>query len=201
LFIKVLLLATGANLSCFNLWFVKVEAAPNGIKKCTNLYWKFICNNRIIVEKDFYLVKSVSIFTTVLQRGDGRIVHYPNSVLSKKAIDNVRQSGGMAEEMELKFALNTSFATISALEDRMKQWLSQQSRDFVTTSFSFTVKDVQVAQKTLVVAANLQHRSNWQDMAARAKRRNAFLKELREIILELEIKGPELQFPAYVPAA
>ncbi|KAJ3372020.1 hypothetical protein GGF31_002282 [Allomyces arbusculus] len=155
------------------------------------LYQAYTVGDWVVIDQESYLVKSVSIQTTVMQRSDGRIVHYPNKTLFAKPIDNVRMSGAMAESVTLQVALTTPAALIADLEDELRMWMAQYKRDFLPpVKFAIAVKGIELADHALELAVPVPHKGNWQDQAARAARRQRFIEALREAVIKLGIKGP-----------
>ncbi|KAJ3365445.1 hypothetical protein GGF32_009303 [Allomyces javanicus] len=155
------------------------------------LYQAYTVGDWIVIDQESYLVKSVSIQTTVLQRSDGRIVHYPNKTLFTKPIDNVRMSGAMAESVKLQVALTTPASLIADLEDELRAWIAQYKRDFLPpVKFAIGVKGIELTDHALELAVPVPHKGNWQDQAARAVRRQRFIEALREAVIKLGIKGP-----------
>ncbi|KAI9187762.1 hypothetical protein H9P43_002153 [Blastocladiella emersonii ATCC 22665] len=167
------------------------------------LYSSYTVGDRISVDKEMFVVKGIALFTTLLQRGDGKIVHYPNSVLSKKPIDNIRQSGGMSEDVEIRMAVDTPPAAIAQLEQRMRAFLEANTRDYIAEGFRVAVKEINLDAGLLFANVSIDHKSNWQDMGKRADRKSRFMWALRDAIRDAGIKcpdGPAALVPVKMPA-
>ncbi|KAI9187791.1 hypothetical protein H9P43_002182 [Blastocladiella emersonii ATCC 22665] len=166
-------------------------------------YRSFAVHDRIIVGGSVYLVQALNVFTTVLKRGDGKIVHYPLPQLSKEPIDNIRESGAMSEDLLLRIDWTTSRETVRKLESRMGEWIASECpRDFVLPASGIVdvrVNAIDLAKGLLECSITLPHRGNWQDMGKRLANRNKFVEALRAAILDLGIgspAAPELVVPA-----
>ncbi|KAJ1508976.1 hypothetical protein HMI54_014396 [Coelomomyces lativittatus] len=140
----------------------------------------------LLIDKEIFMVISISILTTVLERRDGKRVFAPNNVLNSKMIDNIRRSGFMSEEIEIKLDIATTQEQLNDLTSRMTEFLNSDPKFYFPT-FSVTIKDVLLNEKTLRCAVYLSYRFNWQEMGRKAQKRNAFMYALTENIKAIGI--------------
>ncbi|KAI9190173.1 hypothetical protein H9P43_001619 [Blastocladiella emersonii ATCC 22665] len=154
----------------------------------------FDVGDTILLDNTYYTVKSVSILTTTLQRGDGKLVYAPNSILNKKMIDNVRRSGHMSEDVVIKLHISTRADQLDALRHRMLAFLDANARDY-KPAFTLTIKEVLLAESALRCKVTIEHNGNWQEMGKRAARRNAYMFALRHALLETGIMAPTTAAP------
>lgn len=145
----------------------------------------------IMVEKEVFMVKSISITTTVLERRDGKCVYTPNSLLNSKMIENIRRSGFMSEDIEIKLGLETSQEELDQLQSRMMDFLESDPKHYSPT-FTVVIRDVLLAEKALKCVIILSYKFNWQEMARRAQKRNAFMYALTNNIKDIGIRCPPM---------
>lgn len=145
----------------------------------------FDVGDRVIIDKEFLMVERVEIFTTIFRRWDGTAVYIPNSELAGKNIYNIRRSGSQTDSIDLSLEADTSIDSIWNLRDRLVEYAKGEPKDFtgVVALSQFSV-DGDKAKVTMVV----EYRTNFQDAAVRASRKNKFMAMLKQIITEMNLK-------------
>ncbi|KAI9223644.1 Mechanosensitive ion channel-domain-containing protein [Blastocladiella britannica] len=141
------------------------------------------------IDGKFYTVVSMSIGTTTLRRGDGKIIYYPNSTLNKKPVENVRRSGNMNEDVTFKVDLKTTQDQLDDLTNMMLDFLDDNNKDFKPT-FVVVIREVLLSEKAMLCKISIDYTTNWQEMGKRAARRNKFMFQLRESLLAAGIACP-----------
>ncbi|KAI9193310.1 Mechanosensitive ion channel-domain-containing protein [Polychytrium aggregatum] len=142
--------------------------------------------DRIELDGDAYFVKEFGLNTTVLRKVDGKETYVPNSTLIDKYIFNIRRSGHQLEEIKLAVVATTPKEKLLALQERILQFLGQESRDF-REACEITISEL-VDRKSLWVTMVLEHKSNWQDGGKKAARRTRFMWALKEAVEDLGIE-------------
>ncbi|ORZ30120.1 Mechanosensitive ion channel-domain-containing protein [Catenaria anguillulae PL171] len=156
----------------------------------------FDVGDTIRVDGAFYRVRGMSILTTILARGDGKLVFVPNAVLQTKTIDNIRRSGHMSEDVIIKVDIKTTQEQMDLVTEKMLDFLDENSRDF-KPAFSWVIKEVLLSESALKCAVCIEHMANWQEMGKRGARRNAYLFALRQALLEAGVTCSSAGAPEY----
>ncbi|BFZ57231.1 hypothetical protein PYCC9005_004282 [Savitreella phatthalungensis] len=156
----------------------------------------FDVSDRVVINNLQYVVQEMNLMFTILKRSDGTQVQAPNSLLNTLFIDNVRRSAAMLEVVSVSVDFGTSLDKIEALRNEMLDFVQRESRDF-QRNFDITVADFADLGKLKLTMA-ISHKSNWQNDALRAQRRNKWMCALALAIKKLEIKagGPSSGDPA-----
>ncbi|CAG8565165.1 8748_t:CDS:10 [Ambispora leptoticha] len=148
----------------------------------------FDVGDRIEIEEQGYIVKEMSLLSTVLTQDDGKIVQAANNLLAQKLIQNIRRSGHMRDEVLIEVDFYTSLEQIEALRERMVTYLEGEDRDFYPT-LELTVEKMPKCRQ-LVIKISVEHKSNWQDEGVTCRRKNKFMCQLKNLIIDLDIQGP-----------
>ncbi|GAO48494.1 hypothetical protein G7K_2667-t1 [Saitoella complicata NRRL Y-17804] len=147
----------------------------------------FDVGDRVDIDGDQFIVKEMQLMATVFKRLDGRTIQAPNNLLNTKYIHNIKRSGEMSETVKLQVKFGTTLEEIEALRLRMLDFVRAEKRDYAPT-IVIEVQDMP-ALGNLTLTININHKSNWQNDALRAQRRNKFMCALRNNILDLGIAG------------
>ncbi|CAG8491946.1 8440_t:CDS:10 [Ambispora gerdemannii] len=126
----------------------------------------FDVGDRVEIEKQTYIVKE----------------------MAQKFIQNIRRSGHMRDEVLIEVDFYTSFEQIEALRERMVTYLEGEERDFYPT-LELTVEKMPKCRQ-LVIKITVEHKSNWQDEGVTCRRKNKFMCQLKNLIIDLDIQGP-----------
>jgi small-conductance mechanosensitive channel len=130
----------------------------------------FDVGDRVDINGASYVVKELSLLFTVLKRLDGTIVQVNNAILNTAWINNIRRSNTMSEVIQLSVDFGTSFSKIQSLRREMLAFVAANSRDYAK-ELEIEIKDAKGLDKLLLQVV-IKHKSNWQNDALRAHRRN-----------------------------
>ncbi|KAI5478657.1 hypothetical protein MNV49_004684 [Pseudohyphozyma bogoriensis] len=165
--------------------------------------------DRVDIDGEHYVVKEMHLLSTIFRRTDGTIVQAPHSVLNTKFVQkyvalrfvevegtgllelfgrSIRRSGAILETFTWDVAFDTSFEKIEELRLRMLEFLEVERRDFFPT-IDIQVQDF-AGQSKLSLSANICYKSNWQNGALKAQRRNKWTCALKLAMASLSIFGP-----------
>jgi small-conductance mechanosensitive channel len=133
--------------------------------------------DRVIIDGEYLTVERVEIFTTIFRRWDGTSVYIPNSNLSGKSIYNVRRSATQTDFIDISLAATTSINKLYQLRNKLANFAKSEVKSYTGV--------VEIAQYDLdgdkiKVQISVEYRTNFQDAAVRAARRNKFMAMLKE---------------------
>lgn len=148
----------------------------------------FDVGDRVVLKGDTYTVKEIRLLSTVFLDSDSGLVQAPNSQLNTLFIQNVRRSPQMSETFTFYVSYSTTFEDLERLRERMLEFVTQERRDYETV-FDVKVKDFP-DQAKMTLSADIKYKSNGQQAALKAKRRNKWICALKTILGELKIYGP-----------
>lgn len=148
----------------------------------------FDVGDRVDIEKESYTVKEIRLLSTVFLNSSNVQVQSPNTVLNTLFIQNIRRSPQMSETYTFDVCYDTSFEDLARLKERMLRFVKSQSRDF-QPSFDVMVKDFPDQEK-MTLSAEIKYKSNGQQGAVKAKRKNRWLCALKTALAEVKIYGP-----------
>ncbi|KAG7098557.1 hypothetical protein E1B28_000491 [Marasmius oreades] len=148
----------------------------------------FDVGDRIEVSKATYSVKEIRLLTTILVDGTGTTVQAPNKVLNDLFIYNMRRSPQLSETFTFEVAFDTTFEQLEQLRAKMFYFVQSQRRDYLP-AFDVNVVDFPEQEK-MVLSADIKYKSNSQQAALKAKRRNRWICQLKTTLAELGIYGP-----------
>ncbi|EIN11813.1 hypothetical protein PUNSTDRAFT_61874 [Punctularia strigosozonata HHB-11173 SS5] len=129
-------------------------------------------------DEDTYTVKEIRLLSSILVNGNGALVQAPNVVLN----------GKMSETFTFDVSYDTTFEQIEDLRARMILFLQGERRDF-HPAFDVQVVDIPDQEK-MSLKVEIKYKSNWQQGALRAKRRNKWVCMLKTKLAEIPIYGP-----------
>jgi len=148
----------------------------------------FDVGDRIVVDKVAYTVKEISLLSTLLLDGNGGLIQAPNGALNDDFIENIRRSPQMSETFEFSVAYETTFEDLEALREKMLEFLQSERRDYQPI-FDVAVIDFP-EQASMSLSADIKYKSNSQQSAIKAKRRNKWVCALKQAMAEVGIYGP-----------
>lgn len=141
-------------------------------------------------------VKEFGLFSTTFTRVDGQEVIAPNSLLaSAKLIHNLRRSNSMWETTNLMVAYDTPLDSIEQLRQRLSQYVAANSREWSNVMLNIDKMEYQNAIHLIVA---MEHRRNWQDWGGRWVRRTAFMRNLKTILEDLDLRYASPVQPVHV---
>lgn len=141
--------------------------------------------DRVIIDGEFLTVERVEIFTTVFRRWDNTAVYIPNCNLAGKSIQNIRRSGCQSDFIDVVFSGKTSIDVLWLLRDKLVDFAKSDSKDY--TGF-VEISNFDLDGDKIKVQLTVQYRSNFQEPALRATRRNKFIAILKQSIADLDIE-------------
>lgn len=145
----------------------------------------FDLGDRVVVDNEYLTVERVEIFTTIFRRWDGTAVYIPNANLANKNIYNIRRSLTQSDQIDVALAGDTSIQRVWELRDKLAEFTQSEPKDFMgpLSIMDFIAEDGKVKLQLLV-----EYRSNFQDAAVRAARRNKFMAMLKQVVADLGIE-------------
>lgn len=138
-----------------------------------------------------YVVREISLLSTVFKRTDGQITQIPHTVLNTKAIHNYRRSGPTSESFTWSVDFGTSFEQIESLRDAMLDFLEYEKRDFLPEC-DISVNSFE-DQSKITLSTSIPYKSNWSNAAQKSQRRNKWICALKIAMAELQIYGRECE--------
>ncbi|KAJ7218050.1 Mechanosensitive ion channel-domain-containing protein [Mycena pura] len=148
----------------------------------------FDVGDRVVIENVSYTVKEIRLLSTVFINSDGVLVQAPNLVLNGEFIQNIRRSPQMSETFTFDVHYSTSFEDVEKLRERMLKFVTTERRDY-QPAFDVVVVDFPDQEK-MTLSADIKYKSNGQQGALKAKRRNKWLCALKAALAEDGIYGP-----------
>lgn len=140
----------------------------------------------VMIDDVHMFVTEFGLFSTTFQRVDGQVVVAPNSLLSsKKHIINIRRSGSMWETTEVMVGFETPLEIIHEFRARLRQYVIDNPREW-KGGLDVNI-DFMQNQNLIQLIIVMEHKSNWQDWAARWDRRTLLMKEMKRIMDSLNI--------------
>ena len=93
-----------------------------------------------------------------------------NAILNNLWIENIRRSNIMSEVINISVDFGTAFSSIQKLRQEMQKFVTSNSRDYAS-ELEIEITDAKGLDKLLLKLV-IKHKSNWQNDALRAHRRN-----------------------------
>ncbi|KIK60286.1 hypothetical protein GYMLUDRAFT_601421 [Collybiopsis luxurians FD-317 M1] len=158
----------------------------------------FDVGDLVMIDSQYLFVKEFGLFSTVFRRVDGQEIIAPNSLLaSSKLVHNLRRSGSMAETTELQVAYDTPLEVIEELRTRIIQFANENNREWASAALNI---DKMEYMNAIYLVVAMEHRPNWQDWGGRWTRRNVFMKFLKGVLEELDVKYMMPTQPVLLPS-
>ncbi|THH00782.1 hypothetical protein EW026_g1806 [Hermanssonia centrifuga] len=102
--------------------------------------------------------------------------------------ENIRRSPQMSESFNWDVAYSTTFEQIEQLRELMLAFLTSERRDYMP---SFDVFVVDIPEQTkMTLKADIKYKSNFQQGALKAKRRNKWICALKDSLAKIKMFGP-----------
>jgi small-conductance mechanosensitive channel len=161
-----------AGTALISLSFIFALTCQEILASILFLFYKhpFDVGDRVDVSGAHYVVKELSLLFTVFKRTDGTIVQVNNAILNGLFIENIRRSATMSEKVQLQVDFGTTFFTIQRLRAEMQSFVRANSRDYAS-ELEIEIVDANGLDK-LLLQIIIKHKSNWQNDALKAHRRN-----------------------------
>ncbi|KIM68834.1 hypothetical protein SCLCIDRAFT_897769 [Scleroderma citrinum Foug A] len=146
----------------------------------------FDVGDLVMIDDQYLFVKEFGLFSTTFRRVDGQEIIVPNSLLSgTKLVHNMRRSNSMWESTTIMISYSTPLEIIEQLKQRIQAYVANNSREWSNSGVNIDKMEYQTA---IHVTIGVEHRSNWQDWGARWTRRNDFMRYLKTVLEELDMK-------------
>lgn len=146
----------------------------------------FDVGDLVMIDDSPMFVREFGLFSTTFRRVDGAEIIAPNALLnSAKLVHNLRRSNSMWETTNLMVSYDTPLEVIEQLRIRLQGYIALNSREWSGVAVNIDKMEYQNAI-TLVVA--MEHRPNWQDWGGRWGRRTAFMRHLKTVLEELDVR-------------
>lgn len=150
-----------------------------------------------MIDEQPLFVREFGLFSTTFRRVDGMEIIAPNSLLaSSKLVHNLRRSNSMWESTTVTVAYDTSLDVIEQLRMRLQAYVNTNSREWSGVGVNIDKMEHQNAI-SLIVA--MEHRPNWQDWGGRWVRRTAFMRNLKNVLEDLDVRYTKPIQPIIVP--
>ncbi|EMD37930.1 hypothetical protein CERSUDRAFT_49967 [Gelatoporia subvermispora B] len=188
---QLVTLITGAGTLILGLsWLIGSSLA----EVLTSIIFLFIkhpydVGDRVKVDKETYTVKEIRLLSTIFLDSNSCLVQAPNTVLNGLFVYNIRRSDQMSESFEFDVAYSTTFEQLERLRELMIEFLKVERRDYLP-SFDVMVIDMP-GQEKMTLKADIKYKSNWQQSALKATRRNKWICALKSAMEKIKIFGPE----------
>ncbi|KAF9528554.1 Mechanosensitive ion channel-domain-containing protein [Crepidotus variabilis] len=157
----------------------------------------FDVGDLVLIDDQVLFVKEFGLFATAFRRVDGQEVIAPNSLLaSTKLVHNLRRSKSMWETTNLVVSYNTPMEVIERLKAKIGTYMITNNREW--SNFSLWIDKMEFQNAIHLIVA-VEHRPNWQDWGGRWTRRNAFMRHLKTVLEELEIRYTMPVQPVILP--
>ncbi|KAH0839914.1 Mechanosensitive ion channel-domain-containing protein [Lanmaoa asiatica] len=148
----------------------------------------FDVGDLVMIDEQYLVVKEFGLFSTIFRRVDGQEIIVPNSLLSStKLVHNMRRSTSMWESTTITISYNTSLEIVEQLKLRIQAYVVTNSREWSGCGVNIDKMEFQNAIY-LTISIERKYRSNWQDWGGRWARRNAFMRHLKTVLEELDLR-------------
>ncbi|KAJ7497312.1 Mechanosensitive ion channel-domain-containing protein [Mycena latifolia] len=150
----------------------------------------FDVGDRVCIDKSNYTVKEIRLLSTIFINSEGVYVQAPKCsfLIDQQLIQNIRRSPQMSESFTFDVHYLTSFEDVERLRQRMLTFVTTERRDYQPV-FDIVVLDFPDQEK-MTLQADIKYKSNGQQGALKAKRRNKWLCALKAALADLGIYGP-----------
>ncbi|CAL1714828.1 unnamed protein product [Somion occarium] len=146
----------------------------------------FDVGDLVVIDDGPMFVREFGLFSTTFRRVDGQEVIAPNSLLaSSKLVHNMRRSSSMWETTELMISYDTPLEVIEQLRIRLQGYVAKNNREWSNVNVHI---DKMEYQNAIHIIVGMEHRPNWQDWGGRWQRRTAFMRNLKSVLEELDVK-------------
>lgn len=146
----------------------------------------FDVGDLVMIDDQYLFVKEFGLFSTVFRRVDGQEIIVPNSLLSStKLLHNMRRSNSMWESTTIMISYGTPLEIVEQLRQRVQAYVANNNREWSNCAVNI---DKMEYQNAIHLTIGVEHRSNWQDWGGRWARRNDFMRHLKTVLEELDMK-------------
>ncbi|TFL04521.1 Mechanosensitive ion channel-domain-containing protein [Pterulicium gracile] len=187
---QLVTLVTGAGTAILGLSWLIGGALSDVLLSIIFLFIKhpFDVGDRVVIKGTTYTVKEIRLLSSIFLDPNGTSVQVANKVLDGEFIQNIRRSPQMSETFTFLVSYGTSFEDLEVLRHKMLHFLEKNRRDYYP-SFDVSVVDFPEQEKMLLTV-DIKYKSNSQNVAVKAKRRNRWVCALKSAMAESQIYGP-----------
>ncbi|THH18467.1 hypothetical protein EUX98_g8949, partial [Antrodiella citrinella] len=184
-------LITGAGTLILGLSWLVGDTLTEVLTSIIFLFVKhpYDVGDRVTVLSNTYTVKEIRLLSTIFLDANACLVQAPNTVMNQNFIYNMRRSPQMSESFTFDVAYATSFDQIEDLRGLMLAFLENDRRDYQAV-FDVVVVDIP-GQEKMTLRVDIKYKSNWQQGALKAKRRNKWICALKTSLAKVKMFGPE----------
>ncbi|TCD67602.1 hypothetical protein EIP91_012232 [Steccherinum ochraceum] len=146
----------------------------------------FDVGDLVMIDDSPMFVREFGLFSTTFRRVDGAEIIAPNALLnSAKLVHNLRRSNSMWETTNLMVSYDTPLEVIEQLRIRLQGYIALNNREWSGLAVNI---DRMEYQNAIILVVAMEHRPNWQDWGGRWGRRTAFMRHLKTVLEELDVK-------------
>ncbi|OJT09817.1 hypothetical protein TRAPUB_13687 [Trametes pubescens] len=157
----------------------------------------FDVGDLVMIDDQPLFVREFGLFSTTFRRVDGMEIIAPNALLAgSKLVHNLRRSNSMWETTTLMVAYDTPLDVIEQLRIRLSAYVAANSREWSSATVNI---DKMEYQNAIHLTIGMEHRPNWQDWGGRWARRTAFMRNMKQILEELDVRYLEPIQPVILP--
>ncbi|KAI0367005.1 hypothetical protein BV20DRAFT_971103 [Pilatotrama ljubarskyi] len=157
----------------------------------------FDVGDLVLIDDQPLFVREFGLFSTTFRRVDGMEIIAPNSLLaSSKLVHNLRRSSSMWETTNLMVSYDTPLDVIEQLRLRLQAYVAANSREWSGVLVNIDKMEYQNAIHLIIA---MEHRPNWQDWGGRWQRRTDFMRNLKAVLEELDVRYTEPIQPIILP--
>ncbi|KAI0641891.1 Mechanosensitive ion channel-domain-containing protein [Trametes meyenii] len=157
----------------------------------------FDVGDLVMIDDQPLFVREFGLFSTTFRRVDGMEIIAPNALLaSSKLVHNLRRSNSMWESTTLMVSYDTPLEVIEQLRIRLQGYVSANNREWSGVLVNI---DKMEYQNAIHLTVAMEHRPNWQDWGGRWGRRTAFMRHLKQVLEELDVRYMEPIQPVILP--
>ncbi|KAJ7077903.1 Mechanosensitive ion channel-domain-containing protein [Mycena belliarum] len=146
----------------------------------------FDVGDLVMIDDQPLMVREFGLFATTFRRVDGQEIIAPNSLLaSSKLVHNLRRSHSMWETTTLMVSYDTPLEVLEELRVRLNAYITANNREWSNCALNIDKMEYQNAIHLIVA---MEHRANWQDWGGRWGRRTAFMRNLKTVLEDLDVR-------------
>ncbi|KAI0629228.1 Mechanosensitive ion channel-domain-containing protein [Trametes polyzona] len=157
----------------------------------------FDVGDLVMIDDQPLFVREFGLFSTTFRRVDGMEIIAPNALLAgSKLVHNLRRSNSMWETTTLMVAYDTPLEVIEQLRIRLQAYVNTNNREWSGVAVNI---DKMEYQNAIHLTVAMEHRPNWQDWGGRWARRTAFMRNLKQVLEDLDVRYLEPIQPVVLP--
>ncbi|KAF8906527.1 hypothetical protein CPB84DRAFT_1675669, partial [Gymnopilus junonius] len=185
---QVATLVTGAGTLILGLSWLIGGSLQEVLTSIIFLFIKhpFDVGDRVVMNSQTYTVKEIRLLSTVFLDSNSTLVQAPNNQLNTL----------MSETFTFDVSYSTTFQDLERLREKMLEFLKAERRDYQPNFDVKVIGDLTIGQldfpgqTKMALSADIKYKSNSQQAALKAQRRNKWICALKTILAEVKIYGP-----------